>query len=99
VSYESDADVQAKKNATLQAETIPMYLEKLEAIVKENNGYFALGKLTWADLYFTAVLDYMNFMAKKDLIADHPNLKNLVEKVLAIESIKAWVNKRPVTEL
>jgi len=99
VSYEADEKVQAKKRETLDAETIPFYLEKLDAIAKENKGYFALGKLTWADIFFTAVLDYMNYMSKKDLTANHPHLKQVVDNVLAIESIKKWVAKRPETEL
>lgn len=41
----------------------------------------------------------MNYMTKKDLTADYPNLKQVVDKVLALESIKKWVAKRPQTEL
>lgn len=55
--------------------------------------------MTWADLYFVAVLDYLNFMAKRDIVAGHPNLKKLVDNVLGLDSIKKWVAKRPVTEL
>lgn len=99
VSYEADEEVQNKKRITLNNETIPFYLDKLESIVEANNGHFALGKLTWADLYFTAILDYLNYMAKIDLIADRPNLKKLVDSVLALEGIKNWIAKRPKTEL
>lgn len=55
--------------------------------------------MTWADLYFVAVLDYLNFMAKRDLTAGYPSLKKVVDNVLSLESIKKWVAKRPVTEL
>jgi len=99
VSYENDEEVQAKKREPLDNEIIPFYLEKLDSIAKENGGHFALGKLTWADFYFTAILDYLNYMAKKDLVANHPNLKQVVDNVLGIESIKNWVAKRPPTEL
>lgn len=55
--------------------------------------------MTWADFYFTAILDCMNFHAKKDLTANYENLKKLVDNVLNIDSIKKWVAKRPVTDL
>lgn len=45
VSYEPDDDVKAKKLVTLKDEVIPFYLEKLDDIAKENNGYLALGKV------------------------------------------------------
>lgn len=99
MSYETDEEIKAKKLVTLKAETIPFYLDKLEAIVKENNGHFALAKLTWADMYFAAVLDYLNYMAKYDLIESYPALKGLVESVNNLDSIKAWLEKRPVTDL
>lgn len=46
VSYEPDDDVKAKKQITLTTEVIPFYLEKLEAIVKENNGHLALSRVS-----------------------------------------------------
>ncbi len=99
VSYEADEAVQAKKRVTLNSETIPYYLGKLDAMVAENNGYFALGRLTWADLYFAAVLDYLNYMTKTDLISNHANLKKNVANVLALDGIKQWVEKRPKSDL
>ncbi|XP_070498601.1 glutathione S-transferase-like [Chironomus tepperi] len=99
VQYEADEEVQKKKRVTLDSEIIPFYLEKLEAMAAANDGHFALSKLTWADLYFVGILDYLNFMAKKDLTENHPNLTKVKETVLALEGIKNWVAKRPETEL
>lgn len=45
VFYETDEDVKAKKLDSIKKDVIPFYLEKLEAIAKENNGYLALGKV------------------------------------------------------
>jgi hypothetical protein len=45
VSYEPDDDVKEKKLVTLTNEVIPFYLEKLDDIVKENDGYFANKKV------------------------------------------------------
>jgi len=52
-------------------------------------------QLSWADLFFVAVLDYLNFMSKIDLLEGRPKLKALKEQVLAVPQIKAWVAKRP----
>lgn len=99
VSYEPDDEVKEKKMITLTTEVIPFYLEKLEAITKDNNGFLALGKLTWADLYLAGILDYLNYLAKIDLLANYPGLKALVDQVNNMDQIKAWLEKRPVTDV
>jgi len=38
-------------------------------------------------------------MAKEDLVENYPTLKALKEHVLALPAIKAWVEKRPETEM
>jgi len=99
IHYEADEEVKQKKSVVLNTETIPFYLEKLDILAKENKGHFALGRLTWVDLYFVAVLDYVKFMTKPELIDNYPNLLAVVKNVLAVESIKSWVDKRPSSEL
>jgi len=99
VSYEPEDDIKEKKLITLNNEVIPFYMEKLEQTVKDNDGHFALNKLTWADIYFAGIIEYINYMAKRDLLENYPALKALVETVNAIEPIKAWIDKRPVTEV
>lgn len=37
-------------------------------------------------------------MAKKDLFADQPNLKKVLDNTAANENIKKWIAKRPKTE-
>jgi prostaglandin-H2 D-isomerase / glutathione transferase len=74
---------------------LPFYLAKLEAIAKENNGHLALGKVTWADLWFTGVLDYFKWINERDILDGFPNLQKVVDNTLAIESIKKWVEVRP----
>lgn len=99
VSYEPDDEVKEKKMITLTTEVIPFYLEKLESIVKENDGHLALSKITWADLYFAGILDYVNYMAKCDLLEKYPGLRALVDGVNELEPIKAWLERRPVTDV
>lgn len=45
VHWEQDEAVKQKKMIDLKKDVIPLYLEKLDAIAKENNGYLALGRV------------------------------------------------------
>jgi prostaglandin-H2 D-isomerase / glutathione transferase len=98
VSYEKDEKIQAEKRKLLNSETLPFYLSKLDEIAKNNNGHLALNRLTWADLYFAGLLDYMNFMAKQDLTAKYANLKKVTDNVTSVDGIKKWVAKRPQSD-
>nr|UCR60997.1 glutathione-S-transferase [Aphelinus asychis] len=95
--YENNEGAKAQKLEVVK-ETVPFYIERLNEQVKKNGGYFVGGALTWADLVFVALLDYLNFMAKYDIIEKAESLKALKEKVLAEPGIKAWVAKRPESE-
>lgn len=62
------------------------------------------GKLTWVDLYFASLTDYFQGLFKwaelkhdANFVEKYENLKKLKDTVLAIENIKNWVEKRPVT--
>lgn len=99
VSYEPEDEIKEKKLVTLNNEVIPFYLEKLEQTTKDNDGHLSLNKLTWADIYFAGILEYMNYMVKRDLLENYAGLKALVESINAIEPIKAWIEKRPQTEV
>ncbi|XP_055298070.1 glutathione S-transferase-like isoform X2 [Sitodiplosis mosellana] len=93
--YEKDDAIKAIKLAAVKDEILPFYLDKFESFAKENNGHLALGKLTWADIFFVAHLDFFNMVAGFNVIADRPNLQNVVSNVSNVESIKAWFEKRP----
>jgi len=54
--------------------------------------------LSWADLFFVAILDYLNFLVKIDLLEGRPKLQALKQQVLAVPQIKTWVDKRPKTD-
>ncbi|XP_076629631.1 glutathione S-transferase S1 [Colletes latitarsis] len=96
--WEEDAAFKAKlkKVAFTKAPTI---LSKLEERVKSNNGYLANGKLSWADLLFTAYTELLTNIIGEDLNKDYPELKKLVEKVRALPKIKAYLDSRPKTAL
>ncbi|KAG4070508.1 hypothetical protein HA402_005740 [Bradysia odoriphaga] len=96
--YETDEAAKAKKKANIEAEIVPFFLGKLEEIAKENNGHLALSKLTWADLYFASLHDMLEYMIKKNFLEKYPYLRKVVDNVYAIDSIKSWIAKRPVSE-
>jgi len=93
--YESDETAKEAYAKSLFNEIVPFYLEKLDDQAKENNGYLVGGKLTWADLVFVGLIDYINFMAKKDLLAIAPNLQKVKDHVIEVPSIKKYIEKRP----
>lgn len=95
--YEANEQVKAEKKK-IALELVPFYLERLDAQVKKNGGHFVGGALTWADLTFVALLDYLNFMMGSNIIEKYENLTQLKNKVLAIPQIKSWVDKRPESD-
>lgn len=97
-SYETHPEAKEEKLKNMK-EIVPYMLKRMNEQVKQNSGYFVDCALSWADLTFVALLDYMNYMAKYDIIEDYPELKQLKDKVLALPQIKAWVAKRPESEL
>ncbi|XP_022173688.1 glutathione S-transferase-like [Myzus persicae] len=94
-AFEPNEEVKAKKYITLINETIPLYMNKFEKTVEENDGYFVNGKLSWADLHFVAILDFLNFMAKVDILEGRPKLQEHKKKIWEIPQIKSWIAKRP----
>ncbi|KAK9506950.1 hypothetical protein O3M35_008793 [Rhynocoris fuscipes] len=97
--YENDEKLKEKKKEEVLKETAPFYLKKLDELVKENGGYLANGTLSWGDLYFIGISDYLVGMLGYDFFEKYANLKALKDKVLAIPAIKAWIAKRPHTDL
>ncbi|KAJ8664899.1 hypothetical protein QAD02_006561 [Eretmocerus hayati] len=95
--YEDNVTAKAEK-LEVSKQIVPFYIQRLDEQVKKNGGYFVGGKLSWADLVFVALLDYLNYIAGYDIIAEAHNLKSLKEKILTEPKIAAWVAKRPDTE-
>lgn len=56
--YEPDEGVKETKFANLKQDVIPYYLEKLESIAKQNNGYLALGRVCNANSNTSLLLNY-----------------------------------------
>ncbi|XP_054285800.1 glutathione S-transferase-like [Macrosteles quadrilineatus] len=97
--YEKDAQRKAAVKGPLFSEIAPFYLKKIDAVIKNNNGFLANGKLSWADVYFLGISDYLSHMYESDIAADYPNIKALLVNVSSLPKIKAWIDKRPATDL
>lgn len=93
---ESNDDVAEEKRKELKTVHYPFYLERLDKMVQENNGYFVNGKLSWADLFFAALHDYLCFTWGGDeMLANYKNLQQLHHKVTELPAINNYLNTRP----
>ncbi|GLH07794.1 Glutathione S-transferase S1 [Gryllus bimaculatus] len=78
-------------------EAVPLFFSRLEKQVKENNGYFVNGKLSWADLYLAAYSKTYDFFFP-NIFEPYPALQGVIDKVHAEPNIKIWVEKRPESD-
>ncbi|XP_014283897.1 glutathione S-transferase [Halyomorpha halys] len=97
--YDEDEESRAKKYGPLVNEILPFYLSKFDELAKENNGYLANCELSWGDLYFVAISDYLNTMLGFDFYEGYENLKRLRDNVLSLPKIQEWINKRPKKDI
>ncbi|KAK7864593.1 hypothetical protein R5R35_003184 [Gryllus longicercus] len=98
VIWEVDDASKPEEKEKFLKETVPLFLPRLEAQVKTNGGYFVGGKLSWADIYLAAYHETFNHFFK-DMFSPYPALQGVIDKVHAIPSIKAYVSKRPKTDI
>ncbi|KAF6208357.1 hypothetical protein GE061_016811 [Apolygus lucorum] len=97
--YETDEAIKEKKKGVLLNETAPFFLQKYDELVKANGGYVANGKLSWGDLYFIGISDYLNKMLGFDIFEKYENLRQVRDNVVGLPKIKEWIAKRPESEL
>jgi len=97
--FEEDQGKKEKLKAVVTGELVPLYLGRLEQLAKENDGHLAVSKLTWADFFFTIYSDIFKvWELPADYLDKYPNLQKVVNNVNSLDSIKAWIKKRPEVE-
>nr|XP_022903512.1 glutathione S-transferase-like [Onthophagus taurus]XP_022903513.1 glutathione S-transferase-like [Onthophagus taurus] len=96
--YEKDETIKESMKKTSIEETLPYYLEKLDKIAKENNGYMVAKKLTWADFALKVILENIEVFAGKAPYEKFDNLIAVKNNVESIPNVKKWIETRPVTE-
>jgi len=87
-----------KKYEEFKCSFIPLYLSTLDTMVEKNGGYLACGRLSWVDFYFVGGNEYWSHLVRYNILEDYKNLKNLVDKVLALPDLKTYLKSRPETD-
>nr|AVT42193.1 glutathione S-transferase s7 [Lissorhoptrus oryzophilus] len=90
----TNQETKKKLKESVDKEGLPFLLDKLESWAVKNNGYIAVGKLTWADLYFAGMIEYLNYLCQRNILEKYPTLSKVKETVENIPTIKTWVDKR-----
>ncbi|KAG6447466.1 hypothetical protein O3G_MSEX004991 [Manduca sexta] len=96
VTHIKDQAAKDAKHAEMLETKYPYYLQKLEEIITKNNGFLALGRLTWADFIFVGYFDALKFFLRMpDLEEKYPIFKKLVDAVVSIPKVKAYIDSSP----
>ncbi|KAJ8715264.1 hypothetical protein PYW08_005245 [Mythimna loreyi] len=91
VQYESNEVVKESKYADYAKNAFPNLLERLNAVVVQNNGHLALGKLTWGDFVLAGILDYLKYMLRMpDLEKTYPVFQKVIDNVYSSPKVKAY---------
>ncbi|KAF6207887.1 hypothetical protein GE061_016336 [Apolygus lucorum] len=89
---------EAEKAETMKPlieEAIPHYFKIYDDSIKENNGYLAIGKLTWVDFYVIGFIDTIHVVTGVKIFDEYHNLNALKNKIYSIENIKKWIDQQP----
>jgi len=96
--FEKDEAKKAQLFEEYKEKTLQPTLDKLEAILKENNGgdgFFVGDSITFADVQFFHVIEGLVAMGNK---IQQPKLAALFERIKSNPGIAAWLAKRPQTQ-
>jgi len=86
------------KNNVLKV-VFPRMFTVFEADLKNNGGAYLVGKsLTWADIILAHFSDLFENFVDSSILNNYPTIKQHQTQVLNLPKIKAWIDKRPVTE-
>ncbi|GAB6028478.1 hypothetical protein CHUAL_002637 [Chamberlinius hualienensis] len=98
IKFEQDAAKKEELTKKFLGETLPPYLSNITKILTNNGGKFLVGdKLSWADIAVAYALSGLREKFESSL-ESHDTLKQFSETVLNLPNIKAWIDKRPVTD-
>ncbi|XP_073251979.1 glutathione S-transferase-like [Porites lutea] len=112
--FEKDEAAKETKMKEFLETTLPARLEKYEALLKskdEGKGFFLGAKLSYADISFVEFINSFSLMVKKqkddgkpapdleELFKKFPLLDGHYKRVLNVPEIKAWVEKRPASDV
>uniref|UniRef100_A0A914WAN0 Uncharacterized protein n=1 Tax=Plectus sambesii TaxID=2011161 RepID=A0A914WAN0_9BILA len=97
--YAKEEEEKKKLMASISAEHVAPYLDRLEKRLAANGtGYFVGKDLTIADITFMEVLTMLKEKVAPGLVEKHAKLNEFVDRIKAQPKIKEWIEKRPKTE-
>jgi glutathione S-transferase len=101
IYFEKDEAKKAELRKKFLEEQLPVSLDNLEKLLKENkggDGYFVGDVLTWADLALLNAIGSLQGAGAKDVLDKRPKLVALGKRVESLPKIADWLAKRPKTE-
>ncbi|CAH0725479.1 unnamed protein product, partial [Brenthis ino] len=91
VYYEKLAVFKEMKHEDNVKNLYPGILSKLDEVIEANNGYIALGKLTWADFFFAGIFDYLKVMLRMpDLEKKYPSYRLVIDHLYSIPDVQKY---------
>jgi len=99
---EKDEEKKASTMKKFKEEQLPGSLDSLEKLLIGNNGgdgFLVGNELTWADLGFLVLIDWLTIFGADDQISKRPKLDALRRRIEAVPKIADWLVKRPKTDM
>ncbi|KAI8496575.1 hypothetical protein Bbelb_258740 [Branchiostoma belcheri] len=93
---EKDASKKAEKKKEFGEKSLPPFLALYEGFAG-GNGYFVGDSLTWADIAFFNMMDFIT-AEYPSALDGYCNLNKVVDNVKTNPGIAKWLKERPVTD-
>lgn len=95
--FGNDEEMKKKKLQEFLTEFFPKFSKNLENCL--TGDYFVGNSLTYADLFAVNMLTELTGIIGAKWKEGTPKLAELIERVLNLPRIKAWIEKRPATKM
>ncbi|KAK3917712.1 Hematopoietic prostaglandin D synthase [Frankliniella fusca] len=99
---EQDPDKKAEILKNIQTNVVPSFFEKLNDRVAKNGGFTAGKTILWSDIILAEFLDALTIrktIEPADLASKYPHLAKVKDAVFNTPSVKAYLDKRPHTDI
>ncbi|CAH1248716.1 HPGDS [Branchiostoma lanceolatum] len=93
---EKDASKKAEKKKEFGEKTLPQFLSLYEGFAGDN-GYFVGYSLTWSDIAFFNMMDFITAEFPSALDG-YCNLSKVIKIVKRVPGIAKWLKERPITD-
>lgn len=94
----ADPATKEQNRQTVVHEILPFYFKRFEEVLKNNNGYLANGKLSWADIYLVGSSESLPEILLVPITDKYPHFSTLQRNVQSLPGIKEWIKRRPVSQ-